>query len=233
MDPNKKSLLMTSLPASVTSEFLIRRALTHRSYLNENREVLEDNERLEFLGDAILAFVVGDWLYKRYPEKQEGFLTKIRAALVHTHQLAAFARRVGLGNALYLGKGEEMAGGRDRDPILCDAFEALIAAIYIDAGLDAVREFVLPMIESEAEKIVLQRGEEDVKSRLQEWAQAQGYGSPQYSLIAESGPDHNKTFTVAVHVHEKIAGVGSGLSKQSAEKEAAAAAIKKLDISDV
>ncbi len=130
------------------------RALTHRSYINENKHVLEDNERLEFLGDSILDFIVAEWLYNQFPEKKEGFLTKVRAALVHTQQLSEFARQIDLGQALLLGKGEDSAGGRDRDAILCDAFEALIAAIYIKTDIETTRKFLVPFLERESGKII-------------------------------------------------------------------------------
>lgn len=233
MNPNATQKLEDFLPVEFKDKFLLRRALTHRSYLNENREALEDNERLEFVGDAILAFVVAEWLYKQYPEKREGFLTKIRSSLVHTQKLAEFARKIGLGQALLLGKGEEQAGGRDRAPILCDAFEALIAAVYLDGGMEAVKQLVLPLVAEEADKIIFNRSDEDVKSRLQEWAQAQGFGSPHYELVGESGPDHAKNFKVAVWVNETRLGEGSGVSKQSAEKSAAADALITLEIRDL
>ena len=164
IEPEALAKLREHLPNNFEDVSLINRAMTHRSYLNENRETLEDNERLEFLGDSILGFIVAEWLYNNYPEKDEGFLTKVRAALVHTQQFAIFARRLEIGSALLLGKGEENAGGRDRDAILCDAFEALIAAMYLDCGIETVKSFIIPMLEGESEYIVRNHSEEDVKA---------------------------------------------------------------------
>ncbi|NLB71120.1 MAG: ribonuclease III [Chloroflexi bacterium] len=220
--------LRRKLPQNFKDDFLLTRALTHRSYLNENKHVLEDNERLEFLGDSILNFIVAEWLYQNFSEKREGFLTKVRAALVHTYQLSAFARKIGLGPALLVGKGEDSAGGRERDAILCDTFEALIAAIYLDTNMDTVKNFIIPFLEDESEEILKSHGEEDVKSRLQEWAQAQGYPSPNYVVVNESGPDHAKTFQVVAVINEREIASGLGKTKQQAEKDAASNSIKKL-----
>lgn len=151
---------------------LLRRSLTHRSYINEHPESLEDNERLEFLGDAILDFLVGEWLYHRYPEMPEGDLTRMRSALVHTEQLADFARKLELGRGLRLGRGEILGGGRERDALLCDEFEALVGALYIDSGLNSVKEFLYPILERAALDIIANHKTEDPKSMLQEWAQA-------------------------------------------------------------
>lgn len=233
LNPEAEARLREHLPPAFNNEFLLTRALTHRSYLNENKEAFEDNERLEFLGDSILGFIVAEWLYNRYPEKKEGFLTKIRSALVHTQQLSQFARKIELGPALQLGKGEEQAGGRNRDAILCDSFEALIAAIYLNSGLETVKNFFYPLIEAEADTILKNHSEEDVKSLLQEWAQAQGFASPIYELVSESGPDHAKVFIVRAIINNNEIGRGKGVSKQSAEKEAASDSIRKLGISRI
>lgn len=230
MPHTARSQFVKCLPVNFTDTFLFNRALTHRSFLNENRGSIEDNERLEFLGDSILGFIVAEWLYNNFPEKKEGFLTKIRAALVHTEQLSAFARQINLGSVLRLGKGEMAAGGSDRDAILCDAFEALLAAIYLSADLQTVKDFVLPMIQTEALKILETHGEEDVKSRLQEWAQAQGFPSPIYEITSESGPDHAKQFEVRVLVNQRELATGVGVNKQAAEKAAANAALINIDI---
>ncbi|HHX08968.1 MAG TPA: ribonuclease III [Chloroflexi bacterium] len=222
--------LRKHLPENFSDIFMLTRALTHRSYMNENKDVLEDNERLEFLGDAILNFIVAEWLYNHYPEKQEGFLTKVRAALVHTQQLSAFARKIELGPAILVGRGEASTGGRDRDAILCDAFEALIAAMYLDTGIQTVKNFIVPLLETESSEILKSHAEEDVKSRLQEWAQAQGYASPIYVLVSESGPDHAKQFEVVALVNNRKIASGKGSSKQTAEKDAAVNSMKKLGI---
>ena len=215
-----------SLP--FTNYFLLTRALTHRSYLNENKDAIEDNERLEFLGDAVLDFIVAEWLYNHYPEKPEGDLTRLRAALVHTDQLASFAQMIELGPALRLGHGEIQAGGRNRLTLLCDAFEAIIGALYLQGGLDAVNQFMVPLLESVVAEILKNHMDEDTKSRLQEWAQGNGFSSPRYVLINEEGPDHDKTFTMEVRINKKPFGRGVGSSKQSAEKSAAREALIEL-----
>lgn len=222
--------LKKNLPENFTEDFYLIRALTHRSYVNESRDVFGDNERLEFLGDSILNFLVADWLYQSFPEKKEGFLTKVRSALVHTHQLAQFARKIGIGPALFLGNGEELAGGRDRDAILCDAFEALIAAMYLSTDIGTVRSFVHPLLEEESDNILQNHSEEDVKSRLQEWAQAKGFASPTYVLVNETGPDHAKMFEISAFINGKEIARGSGSNKQTAEKRAAYQSMKVLGI---
>ena len=216
------------LPFSNT--FLLSRALTHRSYLNENQDAIEDNERLEFLGDAVLDFIVAEWLYNHYPEKPEGDLTRLRAALVHTDQLAEFARMVDLGSALRLGRGEIQAGGRERTTLLCDAFEALIGALYIHGGIPPVNDFMIPLLMDVVDVIFKNHKDEDTKSRLQEWAQGNGFTSPKYILVAEEGPDHDKTFQMEVRIGKRPYGRGVGTSKQSAEKAAAREALVKIGI---
>lgn len=229
---NTEETFLSYLPEKVRTSNRIRRALTHRSYLNENRHALEDNERLEFLGDSILSFLVAEWLYQHYPEKKEGSLTKIRSALVHTQQLASFARRIELGPALFLGKGEAQAGGRDRDAILCDAFEAVVAAMYLETDLETVRSFVNPMMEKQSAIVVSEHSEEDPKSRLQELVQADGMVTPVYQLVSESGPDHAKLFVVSVIINEAEFALGAGHSKQTAEKNAAEQALQKLEFKE-
>lgn len=210
--------------------FLLSRALTHRSYLNENKDAIEDNERLEFLGDAVLDFIVAEWLYNHYPEKPEGDLTRLRAALVHTDQLAAFAKQIDLGKALRLGRGEVQAGGRNRMTLLCDAFEALVGALYLQGGISSVKQFMVPLLINIVDEIFQNHMDEDTKSRLQEWAQGNGHASPKYLLMNEEGPDHAKIFTMEVKVGRKVFGSGKGTSKQSAEKAAAKEALIKLGI---
>lgn len=209
---------------------LLARALTHRSYVNEHADVPEDNERLEFLGDAVLDFVVGAWLYNRYPEMAEGELTRMRSALVRTEQLAEFGRQLNLGPAMRLGRGELHGGGRERPALLCATFEALIGAIYVDRGLEAAREFVLPLLQKTADEIVLQPDIYDAKSRLQEWAQSRRLGIPHYETRSAEGPDHAKTFVVDVYVSGELAGTGSGPNKQVAAQNAAADALLQRDL---
>lgn len=209
---------------------LLSRALTHRSYLNEHAEALEDNERLEFLGDAVLDFIVGAWLYNKYPEMPEGDLTRMRSALVHTAQLAEFARNIQLGQAMRLGRGESQAGGNDRSGLLCDTFEAVIGAIYLDQNIEGVLKFIEPMLITAAEDILENHKDEDPKSKLQEWAQGKGYQAPQYVTRNTSGPDHSKLFEVDVYINGKVSGNGAGYSKQAATKQAAVDALDRLGL---
>ena len=210
--------------------FLVSRALTHRSYLNENKDAIEDNERLEFLGDAVLDFIVAEWLYHHFPEKPEGDLTRLRAALVYTDQLANFAKTIQLGKALRLGKGEIQAGGRDRTTLLCDAFEALVGAIYLQDGVTAVKKFIEPLLLDVVDDIYINHLEVDSKSRLQEWAQGNGFASPIYEMISEEGPDHQKVFEMEARINGEPYGRGKGPSKQSAEKAAARKALTNIGI---
>jgi ribonuclease III len=209
---------------------LLSRALTHRSYLNEHNDALEDNERLEFLGDAVLDFVVGAWLYNRYPEMPEGDLTRMRSALVYTEQLAVFGREINLGGAMRLGRGESQAGGRDRSALLCDTFEAVIGALYLDAGIDAVLTFVGPLLDTASDEVLALRKTEDPKSLFQEWAQSEGYSAPQYLTRGAAGPDHSKLFEVDAMVNAKVFGTGTGNSKQAAAKAAARDALIKIGL---
>lgn len=208
---------------------LLQRALTHRSYLNENPNYpLEDNERLEFLGDAILDFITGEYLYHRFPEMAEGRLTNLRSALVRTERLAQFASDINLGDFLFLGRGEEDSGGRARPAILCDAFEALVGALYLDQGIEATRHFIYRAIEPALQKILASDAEKDPKSQLQELAQSHYQLTPTYRTINEQGPDHAKEFTVQAIIGQKPYGVGAGFSKQSAAQAAAQEALKLL-----
>ncbi len=218
-----------SLPF-LDTPYLLTRALTHTSYLNEHSDVLDDNERLEFLGDAVLDFVVGAWLFDHYPEMREGELTKARSALVRTEALAEFARHVDLGRAMRLGKGEKRAGGSKRDALLCGTFEALVGAIYQKENLDAVKEFFFPMLETFGDEIVNGTPLSDKKSILQEWSQANKMGIPRYETIAERGPDHAKIFDVEVHLNGEVYGKGSGQSKRVATQFAAEETLKMLGV---
>jgi len=206
----------------------LRRALTHSSYLNENPMELEDNERLEFLGDAVLDMVVASWLYNYYPELEEGDLTRMRSAIVGTEQLAGFAQELQVGRALRLGRGENEAGGRLRRTVLCGAFEAIIAATYQDSGLEAVATFLDPLLTRAAGRIFDLRLDRDPKGRLQEWAQSHGLGVPHYRLHSISGPDHDRAFEYEVLVNGEPSGRGAGTSKQAATKAAAQAALDAL-----
>jgi ribonuclease-3 len=212
-----------------TNLSLLTRALTHRSYVNENPNSVEDNERLEFLGDAVLDFIVGAWVYNRFPEMPEGDLTKMRSALVRNDQLARFARAIRLGRALRLGRGELSTGGSERDVLLGSAFEAVIGALYLDCGLPVAEKFILPFLE-ETQDYILEEIH-DPKSVLQEWAQAEKLGAPQYVTISSRGPDHAKVFEVEVRIQGLPYGRGHGSSKHVAARIAAQTALEALGIS--
>lgn len=209
---------------------LLTRALTHRSYFNEHKDAIEDNERLEFLGDAVLDFLVGAWLYHRFPEMAEGQLTRLRAALVGNEQLAYFASQLGLGSAMRLGHGEAENGGRERIPLLGSTFEALIGALYLDQDIKRVWKFMDPILETAVKKIMANQIEHHPKSILQEWSQSKGFGTPIYQTVGDSGPDHDKYFDVEVLVDGVAYGKGRGHSKQAAAKVAAKIALEKLGI---
>jgi ribonuclease-3 len=218
-----------SLP--VNDILLLSRALTHRSYLNEHAEALEDNERLEFLGDAVLDYVVGLWLYNRFPEMAEGELTRLRAALVKTDQLARFGSQIEIGRALRLGRGEEENGGRTRRAMLCGAFEALIGAIVLDSGISAVTGFIGPFLESATDRILMNHDDKDPKSLLQEIVQSGGEPAPSYRVVSERGPDHAKVFEVEVFANGNLLGRGTGSSKQEASMNAALDALNRIQSS--
>lgn len=222
--------LAERLGLSFSNLHLLVRALTHRSYVNENPNAVEDNERMEFLGDAVLDFVVGAWVYNHFPEMQEGDLTRMRSALVRTDTLADFARLLDLGPALRLGRGELASGGRQRDNLLCATFEALIGAIYLDAGIEAVGNFMEPLLSGASVDVISQVERYDPKSTLQEWAQSNKLGTPRYMTINSSGPDHAKVFTVEVQIDGKTYGQGAGSSKQAAAQMAAHAALETLGL---
>ena len=209
---------------------LLSRALTHRSFLNENNNAVEDNERLEFLGDAVLDFIVGAWVYNRCPEMAEGDLTRLRSALVRNEQLAEFAREFDLGRSLRMGHGEVVSGGRERDSVLGSGFEALVGAMYLDSGLRTVEDFMEPLLENVRERVLTRAEIYDPKSRFQEWAQSARLGTPRYVTVAATGPDHAKIFDVEVRVSERTYGTGTGFSKQVAEQMAAQAALEALGL---
>jgi ribonuclease-3 len=221
--------LMDRLHIQFNDVLLLTRALTHRSYLNEHSDALEDNERLEFLGDAVLDFLVGEWLYNRFPEMEEGDLTQMRSALVQTNQLSVFAKQLGMENGIRLGKGENKSGGNFRNTLLCDIFEAFIGALFLDKGMEDVKTFFCPLLEEAVVDIIKNHKNEDPKSKLQEWAQSNGYLPPKYSTINVQGPDHSKVFEIEVKVNNKLLGNGVAKSKQSAEKLAAQNALKQIN----
>lgn len=229
--PESPARLAERLGLSFTNLSLLTRALTHRSYLNENPNALEDNERLEFLGDAVLDFVVGAWVYNHCPELPEGDLTRIRSALVRNEQLAEFARHLGLGRAMRMGRGEDASGGRERDGLLGSTFEAVIGAIYLDSGLPEVERFMEPLLDSARERVLMRSEIYDPKSRFQEWAQSERLGTPKYVTVSSSGPDHAKIFEVEVRIKDQTYGRGKGPSKQIAAQIAAQTALETLGVS--
>jgi len=207
---------------------LLRRALTHRSYINEHPDTLEDNERLEYLGDAALDFVTAAWLFDRFPEVDEGELTRLRSALVRTENLAELARELRLGEALLLGRGEEKSGGRKRITLLCDAFEALVGAIYLDKGLETVNTFICRFLEKSLDSFFTEERLIDARSRLQIWAQAQFGETPYYETVGTSGPDHAREFDVEARISNGMSGQGKGRSKQEAAQYAAADLLQQV-----
>ncbi len=207
----------------------ITTALTHSSYANENRlSGFAYNERLEFLGDAVLGFIVGSYVFKHFPEIPEGELTKLRASVVCEAMLSKKARAIDLGSYLRLGKGEEMTGGRDRVSILADAFEAVIGAIYMDGGIENAAKFVLEQLENEIKIMRNEFKSLDSKTNLQERIQRTSKIPLEYKIIDEKGPAHNKVFSASVSHNGKVLGIGSGASKKEAEQAAAQQALIKL-----
>ena len=207
---------------------LLQRAFVHRSYLNETLESgLADNERLEFLGDAVLEWIVSELLFLRFPTYDEGNLTNLRAALVRRETLARLARQLHLGDYLLLGHGEEESGGRSRPAILCATFEAVVGALYLDGGSEAARDFVLRLLEPEIERLQQRALAKDPRSRFQEWVQRTFGQTPRYKTVEMQGPDHNRTFVIQVSLDKRPVGVGQGRSKQEAAQQAAAMALHR------
>ena len=201
---------------------LLEIALTHTSYANESRTPVKHNERLEFLGDSVLQIVSADYLFHAYADRPEGDLTRIRASLVSEGALFQFAQEIGLGEYLRLGRGEERCGGRTRPSVVSDAFEAVIAALYLDGGMEAARNFILPFITEG------KTAEDDYKTRLQEVVQQDPSAVLKYEVTGETGPDHNKQFTVCVWRNGELLAEGRGRSKKAAEQHAAKVALEKL-----
>ena len=202
-------------------------AITHRSYLNEHREATwEHNERLEFLGDAVLELVVTDFLFKTYSDKPEGELTAIRAALVNTNSLAVASERMGINKFLLMSKGEAKDEGRARQYILANVFEACIGAIYLDQGYAVARNFIAKRLFDYTEEIIHKRLWQDAKSRFQELSQEHASITPNYETLSQEGPDHDRIFTVGVFLRQEKIAEGKGRSKQEAEQQAAQAAVR-------
>lgn len=207
---------------------VIEQAFVHRSYLNENKGFAESNERLEFLGDAILSFVVAFYLFKRFPQATEGELTNYRASLVSRKFLGNVGNELELGDYLYLAKGEEEAGGRNNLTVLSNTYEAFIGAFYLDQGIQNTTELIDKQVLGAIDDIISNKLYKDNKSELQEKAQSQFRKPPIYKVLNEEGPEHAKIFTVGVSVNGTVLGTGQGKSKQQAEQEAAKEALKKL-----
>jgi ribonuclease-3 len=222
--------LEARLPFPFKNRELLRQALVHTSYLNENPGIgVGSNERLEFLGDAALGVVVAQQLYKDYPDVDEGRLTELRAWLVRRDTLARAAAQLGLGEALQLGRGEDAAGGRKRPTNLARAYEALVGAVFLDAGFARARAFVKATLKDEFTALRQKGMPYDPKSRLQEVMQSRWQSTPSYRLVKTEGPDHARRFTVQVVANGKSLGQGEGRSKQMAEKEAAQRALEQFD----
>jgi len=207
---------------------LLDTALTHRSWVNEHARQRESNERLEFLGDAILEFVVSKEIYKRFPDKEEGYLTALRANLVNTVNLAKVAGKLDLGSKLFLSKGEEETGGRTNSSIMADTVEAVIGALFIDSGIEKAESFIFKYLLIDIEE-KLEQPLKDAKSRLQEYVQAQGLQAPKYEVVGEEGPDHDKKFTIQVLVNQEEWGRGKGKNKSEAAQNAASKALEKAN----
>ena len=223
--------MIKDLEAAIGYQFrnitLLQNALSHSSYANERwHDSLKSNERLEFLGDSILGMVTAEYLYRSFPERPEGELTRMRADMVCERALAAVAERIGLGNHLLLGHGEEAGGGRNRDSILADAVESVIAACFLDGGMDAARQFINTFVLTEVPVKKLRNA--DYKTALQELVQQKKHQTLSYMLVGESGPDHDKQFRVEVSLNGRVIGTGEGKSKKRAEQDAAKAAVEIL-----
>lgn len=229
--PLDKALLEESLCYKFNNIQLLKEALTHSSYVNEHKgkgDAMECNERLEFLGDSVLSIIVSRYLFHQYTSRQEGDLTKIRAAVVCEKALAKYAKEINLGDYLYLGNGEEKNNGRTRASITSDAFEAVLGAMYIDTGYDAdrVAEFLLPFVKQEIDFIRKGEAFTDYKTALQQITQQASGERLVYTVIGESGPDHEKIFTVEARLNSNVIGVGKGTSKRAAEQAAAQEALR-------
>ncbi|MEB3101199.1 ribonuclease III [Ferviditalea candida] len=229
MQPDFKKL-QSDVGVYFHNHYLLKQAFTHSSYVNEHRmSHHKDNERMEFLGDAVLELVISEYLFHAYPEQTEGELTKLRASIVCEPSLFRFAKLLDFGSYLLLGKGEEMTGGRNRPALLADVFESFIGALYLDQGLPAVKHFmkkhIFPVI-SDADQLRVT----DYKTQLQEYTQHHNLGTLEYRIVDERGPAHEKQFVSEVYMDNRLLGQGIGRSKKESEQQAAAKALEKLDV---
>jgi len=216
------------LGVAFSDKAVLEQALTHRSIQGQAEASSETNERLEFLGDAVLGLVIGDHLYQKFPDLTEGELTKMKAVIVSEVSLSETARKLGLGQFLLVAKGEDASGGRDRPSILADAMEAIIGAVYVDQGQEAAREFTVRILGDTMRSVHEKEYHKDYKTLLQEVLQERHKTPPLYNLADASGPDHEKTFVVEARFNDKILGVGTGKSKKEAEQSAAKQALENL-----
>lgn len=223
-------ILEEKLNLKFKNQNLVKMAFIHRSYLNESKQKIESNERLEFLGDSILSFLVSNYLYKTYPTLPEGELTGLRSSIVKTKTLAEISEDLKLGILLKLSKGENESNGRTNPSLLADTFEALLGAVFLDQGLNKAEEIVSNFLLPKLTAIIEKKSYKDAKSSFQEIVQDKIRSSPIYKVIAEVGPDHAKLFTVGVFVGEKKFGEGKGKSKQDAEQMAATSALEKWNV---
>lgn len=225
---SKLKLLITTLGLTINDEHLIQNAMVHRSYLNESKEFENSNERLEYLGDAVLELATSHYLYNTYPDFQEGMLTNMRAALVRTESLGETAMSLGFDKLLLMSKGEEATGGRQNRSILADTFEAFLGAIYLDQGYETCVKILTEHIFQKAAIVLKSETYKDNKSLLQEIAQSRYKSTPQYNLLSESGPDHDKEFIMQVLIGDKEYGQGKGKSKQTAQEDAAKVTLEMI-----
>lgn len=229
MDKDFK-LLQKNLNIKFKNENLLKQAFVHRSYLNENPAFeLSHNERLEFLGDAVLELVVTEYLYNNYPDLAEGEMTNLRAALVNTQMLARIAERLNFNDYLYLSKGESREAGRGRQYILANTFESFVGAVYLDREYQSAKDFILKVLIPELDGIIKNKLWRDAKSLFQEAAQERVAVTPTYEVLEESGPDHAKTFKVGVYLGKELVADGEGSSKNEAQQKAAENALKAKD----
>ncbi len=229
MKKNSYTEIESNLGITFSNKQTLRNALIHRSYINENRKEQSNNERLEFLGDAVLELIISEYIYSKYPDKPEGELTAIRSAIVRTESLAQESRLLDIGQYLLMSKGEEVSGGKDKEYLLANMYEAVLGAIYIDKGFEVCKQFVSRTLLKKVDKIVSQELFVDPKTKTQEIVQAKYKVTPTYETVKEHGPDHDKHFTVVLKIGEKKFSEGYGSSKQRAEEDAAKNALVLLE----